>query len=354
MLIREIRPQEKDIYNKVVAHPLQSWEWGEFRTKTGVEVIRLGEFQGQALKSGIQITFHKLPNLPFAIGYSPRSHVPSQEMMTAIKQLAQQKKAVFVKLEPNIYQIAQPKTDHPTPPNPSSVVEQTKKYLFEQNCVFGKPLFTKYDFLLDLRLPQEQLKANMKQKTRYNVGVAQKKGVQVSIDNSPEAFQEYLRLTFEETTKRQKFYAHDREYHTNMWENMSKAGIAQLIKATYQDKTLVTWIVFIFNGVIYYPYGASSREHRNLMASNLVAWNAIQLGQQQGCSIFDMWGALGPNPDPKDPWIGFHKFKQGYGATLMEFAGTYDLVINSPQYQLYKIADKVRWALLKLKANLPF
>ncbi|MDP3941598.1 MAG: peptidoglycan bridge formation glycyltransferase FemA/FemB family protein [bacterium] len=62
-----------------------------------------------------------------------------------------------------------------------------------------------------------------------------------------------------------------------------------------------------------------------------------------------MWGALGPDPDPKDPWYGFHRFKQGFGPELAEFVGSYDLVINPLLYQVYKIADKARWFLLKMK-----
>jgi peptidoglycan pentaglycine glycine transferase (the first glycine) len=62
-----------------------------------------------------------------------------------------------------------------------------------------------------------------------------------------------------------------------------------------------------------------------------------------------MWGALSENPDPKDPWFGFHRFKQGYGPTLVEFVGSYDFVINPFMYQLFKIGNAARWLLLKFK-----
>ena len=70
-----------------------------------------------------------------------------------------------------------------------------------------------------------------------------------------------------------------------------------------------------------------------------------------GCKIFDMWGSLGPVPDTRDPWYGFHRFKEGYGAKLVEFVGSYDLVIKPTIYQLYKVADKLRWTLLKFKKS---
>jgi lipid II:glycine glycyltransferase (peptidoglycan interpeptide bridge formation enzyme) len=193
----------------------------------------------------------------------------------------------------------------------------------------------------------------MKQKTRYNVGLAQRKGVTVRVDDSQEGVEEYLRLTFEETTKRQKFYAHDKEYHRKMWKNMHKAGIAHLLRAEYQGETLATWVVFILNGVLYYPYGASSSKHRKVMASNLMMWEAIKFGQKMGCTSFDMWGSLGPNPDKNHSWIGFHRFKEGYGSVLVESAGTFDYVINQPMYKVYEIADKLRWGLLRLRAMLP-
>ena len=353
MLIREVRPEEKSLYNQVVTHPLQSWEWGDFRQETGVEVVRIGEFdQTGKILNGFQLTFHPIPKLPFTIGYMPRSVIPKPEVMGALKQLAQQKNAIFIKMEPNKFEPAPEKKD--TAPNPNSQNQKITQYLLDNGCFFGKPLFTQYSFVLDITKTEDQLSALMKQKTRYNTNLAYKKGVRIIQDNSSEAFEEYLHLTFNETTKRQKFYAHDRNYHLQMWKHMHKNGIAHLFKAVFQGQTLVTWIVFIFNNVLYYPYGASSSQHRNLMPSNLMMWEVIKFGRAHGCQYFDMWGALGPEPDPTNGWIGFHKFKQGYGATLMQFPGTFDLIVDPPKYKLYLIADNIRWKLLNLKSMLPF
>jgi lipid II:glycine glycyltransferase (peptidoglycan interpeptide bridge formation enzyme) len=143
-----------------------------------------------------------------------------------------------------------------------------------------------------------------------------------------------------------------------MWEtlktdnqNLEKLNklTAHLFTAEYEKKILTTWILFVFHDTLYYPYGASSSENRNVMASNLIMWEAIQFGKKIGLKKFDMWGALGPNPDPHDPWMGFHKFKEGYGATLTEFVGSYDLLINPSLYKIYKLADKLRWVYLRLK-----
>lgn len=80
-------------------------------------------------------------------------------------------------------------------------------------------------------------------------------------------------------------------------------------------------------------------------------WEAIKFGKKQGAKLFDLWGSLGPNPDIKDPWYGFHRFKQGFGAELQEFVGSYDLVINRTEYRLYEWAEKTRWVLLKILAK---
>ena len=82
-------------------------------------------------------------------------------------------------------------------------------------------------------------------------------------------------------------------------------------------------------------------------------WEAIRFGKNQGAKMFDMWGALGPNPNTHDSWYGFHRFKEGYGAKLVEFTGTYDLVLNPPLYPIYNLADKLRWTYLKLRSYIP-
>jgi len=68
-----------------------------------------------------------------------------------------------------------------------------------------------------------------------------------------------------------------------------------------------------------------------------------------GCKRFDFWGSLGPEPDKTDQWYGFHRFKEGYGGELVEFVGTWDLVVNPLLYSVYKIVDSLRWYILRLR-----
>ncbi|MBI2028987.1 peptidoglycan bridge formation glycyltransferase FemA/FemB family protein [Candidatus Gottesmanbacteria bacterium] len=108
-------------------------------------------------------------------------------------------------------------------------------------------------------------------------------------------------------------------------------------------------MVFLFNNILYYPYGGSSDNYRNLMPSNLMLYKACLWGKENGAKLFDLWGALGPNPDPTDPWIGFHRFKEGYGARHVEYIGSYDFVLNPILYSIYNIADNIRWKILRLR-----
>ena len=338
MIVRPILAKEKKQFNAAVHHPLQSWQWGEFRQETGRKVIRLGLFDNQKLKAGYQFTIHSLPKIPYSIIYFPKGPMPDKTMIKTLSKLGQEEKAILVKLEPNV--LANEKNSQP-------------EIWQSLNLQPGEPLFTKHTFHLDLTKSEDELLGAMKSKTRYNLRLSQRHGVEVIEDNSQEAFEIYLKL-MAETTKRQSFYAHDPDYHRKMWQALKPTGMVHLLVAKYKKKLLATWMLFSFNKILYYPYGWSTREHREVMASYAMMWQAIKFGKEQGCQLFDLWGTPGPNPSPKDPWFGFHRFKIGFGAQLVESVGTYDLIINPQLYPFYNLANNLRWKLLRLKAKLPF
>lgn len=333
-MVRLLTDADKTALDKVATHPLQTWAWGEFRRSGRVDVVRLGEFTDDKLTSSFQITFHHLPKVPFTFGYCPKSSLPSSEVLKAIKKEAVKHKALMVKFEPNV--LAQ------------SGDTAIRKLQSQFTLVKGRSLFTRFTFWLDLTQSEADLLTNMKSKTRYNTRLAEKKGVQIIEDSTLEGFEDYWKLT-KETTSRQGFYAHNRDYHLKMWQTLSgKGGMAHLLKAVYKGETLATWVLFILNGILYYPYGASSDKYREVMASNLMMWEAIKFGKKHDCKLFDMWGSTGPNPKANDPWLGFHRFKEGYGAQLVEFVGTYDLITNPALYWPYRLGESLRWKLLRL------
>ena len=336
----DITEKNRNEYNAVVTHPLQSYEWGEFREKTGVKVIRRGIEKNGKLIDGFSLTIHKVPRTNYNIGYLPKGNNPNKENLAEIKKIGLENNCIFIQLEPNIEKTRQSQiTNH------KSLIPS------------AHPLFTKYSFEIDLEKSEEELLKEFGSKTRYNIRLAEKKGVKVSIDDSEKSFEKYLELT-NETTKRQGFYAHTPDYHKKMWSILHQSPdtshqslTAHLLTANFENEILTTWVLFVFHDTLYYPYGASTQKHKNLMASNLIMWEAILFGKKLGLKKFDLWGSLGPDANEKDSWYGFHKFKMGYNPRHVEFVGSYDLIINTPMYEFYKVADKLRWGILKLKSR---
>lgn len=344
MLIRTVKDEEQLAYDQVVHHPLQSWGWGEFRKTTGLAIERIGFFEQGRLTRGLQVSFHPIPLLGKTAGYVPKGFTPDEDQLAALTKLGRQHNALFIKLEPDVSQPAGAATDS---------LATHRDFLTNHDCQLGRSLFTRYTFELDLTPDETTLFANLSSKTRYNVRLAQKKGVTIFENSSQEGLDTYLRI-LKTTTARQGFYAHSPDYFQKMWDQLGSSGMMRIFNAVYQDTVLVSWIVFVFDGIVYYPYGASVREHRDVMASNLMMWEVIRFGKNLGCQSLDMWGSLGPEPNPKDPWFGFHRFKQGYGGELREFIGTYDLVLDPALYSLFRIAETWRWRILRLKKKIGF
>lgn len=325
MDLRPITDKQKTQYNKLVDHVMQSWEWGEFRKEMGLSVLRYGLYEKSKLKTAFQITFHKVPFINKYVGYLPKGPFPDKNFAQALKKIAKDQNCILIKIEPNVI-----------PADAGIQLSNIAKDFINS----PKPLFSKHNFLLDLTQSEEELLKNMHPKTRYNIRVAEKHGVKVSERTDEKALDIYLDLFFE-TTKRQRFAGHNRHYHQTVWKILKDAGIAKLMIATYQGEPLTTWMLFIFKDTVYYTYGGSSIKHKEVMSNNLVCWETIKLGRKLKLKTFDMWGALGSNPNPKDPWIGFHNFKKGYGGRLVEYLGAFDLVTNWPIYLLFTFIDKL-------------
>ncbi|MDD5147600.1 MAG: peptidoglycan bridge formation glycyltransferase FemA/FemB family protein [Candidatus Daviesbacteria bacterium] len=343
MDLRPIGNKQKSQYNKLVTHVIQSWEWGEFRKSLQVPLLRYGIYHRNKLSKAFQLTLHKIPFTNQYVGYLPKGPQPDQEFAKTLKKIGEEQNCAFIKIEPdaiaNIHPVILSETKDINPELDSSLIAQNDSV--DTNFIKSpKPLFTKYNFIVDLTKSEEELLKNMHPKTRYNIKVAQKHRVRVEERRDDEAFEIYLKLYFE-TTQRQGYHGHNKDYHRKVWQTLENAGMARLLIATYNNQPLTAWMLLNFKDTLYYPYGGSSKIHPEVMANNLVAWEAIKLGKKMGLKKFDMWGALGPNANPKDPWHGFHKFKQGYGGQLTEYIGTYDLVFNWPVYWLFTAIDKL-------------
>src|SRR3990167_8237509 len=309
--------------NNGAKHPLQSRQWGEFRKAWRNEIV----WTNYGL-----LTLHKIPFTNYKVGMFIKGPKPTPKMLDDLKNIARKKKLIFIKMEPNIVK--------------NKVNNSVIQLLRNNGAVQGKTLFTPTTFWIDLSRPEDDILKSFSSKTRYNIRLAQKHGVVVKEDNSDKAFEKYLELTFE-TTKRQGFYAHTPDYHRLMWSHLHsspitehRSPIARLLVAKYKGEVITTWILFAYKDFLYYPYGASTDKYKEVMANNLMMWEAIKFGKKLGLTTFDLWG--------REEGKGFTKFKEGYNPEVVEFIGSWDLIINKPLYYLYKIAEKIRWFILRL------
>ena len=343
--IEEFEQKWDDIISDLPgAHFLQTREWGQIKTNGGwITIPAVWEDDtGNPFAAALILerSIKLLGFIPASILYVPRGPLvdwkKSIQWKTVIRDLAEyarKRGAIFIKIDPEclVGTGIPSQLDENNDFAGKNIIEELKKNgwkLSQDQIQYRNTVW------INLELTEDDWLARLKQKTRYNIRLAQKKGVEIVEDNSNEAFECYLALT-RETVKRQGFYAHSETYHRLMWQhlhtnfvNNKKKPVARLLTARFRKQIITTWILFQWKDMLYYPYGASTREHREVMPTYALFWEAIKFGQKMGCHTFDMWGTPGPNPSPRDPYLGFHRFKEGFGAELVEFLGTYDLVIN--------------------------
>ncbi len=332
-MIRELTDADREAYDAQTQHIMQSWAWGEFRKELGTHVVRQGEFVGRKMVRAWQFTIHRLPFLPYTVGYLPKGPLPDRQQLDALAHVGKQHHCLFIQLEPNVLEKDQEKLAG-LPLKPAA-----------------RPLFTKHNFLINLTQSEEELRAAMHSKTRYNMRLAQRKGVIVRIASDGAAFARHLNL-YLETAKRQRYFGHNRLYHEILWNTFKDSGLIHLVQAyvpactTHHNCLLASWMLIRWHDTMYYPYGGSSSWHKEYMGSTLVAWESILYAKRLGCTTLDLWGALGPNPDLDDSWYGFHRFKAGLGAQQVTYVGSYDCLLQPTVYRLFQQLNTLRWWLL--------
>jgi lipid II:glycine glycyltransferase (peptidoglycan interpeptide bridge formation enzyme) len=322
-------PADRGKWNAAANHPMQTWEWGEARASLGTQVVRIARAEEDLFTQVFQMTVHPIPHTPFGLGYLPRSAMPDDAMLAFLKEYATAHKLLFVKIEP----YCPPLSTAPDLLRPSP-----------------HPLFPSWSQTLDLIPTEDSLLKNMKPKTRYNIRLAEKKGVIVREENTEDGFSTFADLYFD-TCRRQRYFGHTRTYHHTIWKSL-KDTMAHILIARVGDDPVAAYELFYHNKTLYYPYGGTSEKHRNLMGANLIMWEAIRLGRKLGATSFDMWGSLPKEYPPDHPWTGFTRFKEGYGTTFAEFAGSYDLVAHPNLYSAYNLAYRLRETYLSIRKSL--
>lgn len=330
----EVDPEQ---YNKLAFHALQSWEWGEAKKELVVEVIRIGEFNKDILLYVYQLTLHPIPYTPYKIAYLPRSRFPSLAVFEFLKELGKKHRLIFIKIEPEeLYG-----TDF------EKKIEKSKYNIVRS----PHPLFGDWTIVVDLKKTDDEIMKNMKQKTRYNIKLAERKGVVIKEESNEKGLKKFMKLYFD-TCRRQKYFGHDENYHKVIWKHL-KNNIAHILIAYYNNEPLAAFELFKLNKTLYYPYGGTSTEHRNVMAANLLMWEAIKLGRKLGAEKFDMWNSLSPEHKGNQTWEGFTRFKEGYGGEHMHMAGGYDFIINPIAFKMFNIINKLRNFYLLIRSSLP-
>jgi len=344
MITRILTDKDQKKYNLLIKHPVQTWDWGDFQITQGHTIYRFGVFDdNDKMISAYSVSFHKIPKTKFSIGTILRGPKIDDQMIAQITEIAKKENAIFVKFEPNVV--------YKSFDNFGNETNSSSKPQFSHLKKSPKVAFYPFTYLINLNKTEDQLLESMHPKTRYNIRVANRHNVEVREQTDDKGFEIYLKLLFD-TTKRQGFYLHGQKYHRDLWKKLKNTGMVHIMLASYQNQVLSAFMIFEVGNQLFYPYGASLDINRQVMAPNLLMWEVIKLGQKLKCQTFDMWGCLGPRAKENENGYGFHRFKQGFGGQLVEYIGTYDLIINPLLYKAYNSVDKIRWRLLRFKASI--
>jgi lipid II:glycine glycyltransferase (peptidoglycan interpeptide bridge formation enzyme) len=196
--------------------------------------------------------------------------------------------------------------------------------------------------LLDLTKSEEDLLAAMHQKTRYNIRVAQKHGVNVRVGTEKD-LAAFIRLSHE-TAERDRFLHMSETYLRKTFEILSRAGMCRLRLAEFDGKLLAANMEILFGDTMTYLHGASSSESRNVMAPFILHWDAIMSAKAEGFKTYDFWGC---NPEDENAfdyrprWEGITRFKLGWGSERVSFVGTFDVPKQPMFYGLLRKFGRV-------------
>lgn len=203
---------------------------------------------------------------------------------------------------------------------------------------------------LSLSVSEDDLLAQMKQKTRYNIRLSQKKGVKVQFfdqinnieeKNILEKFHEIL----QETSERHGIRHHPIEYYQDMVQELVSAKKMDIGIATLQEEVLAIALFVKNEGVYTYLHGASTHRNKKYMASHAIQWAAIQRAKNEKYEFYDFFGIApvdGSSSKSQHPLMGVTRFKKGFGGNIIEFAGTFDLPFSRFWYTLYTLRKKIR------------
>lgn len=310
-------PDREHWNNFVVASSssiLQSYEWGEFKSQFGWQPMRIVLEDGDRIVAGISFLKRKIPLINHNLFYASRGPVVDfankdllHHLFSVIEAEAGRSLAISLKIDPE-------------------VLEEDQKALANLISLgFVKALKQiqpRATLVVDLDLDLERILASFEEKTRYNIRLAERKGVEVKEDKSEKGIDIFFKL-YQETARRDNFLIHPLIYYQKIREILFSAGLGTNFIAYYQGKPIAAVIIFNFGIKAWYMYGASSSEFRNVMPNHLLHWEVIKWAKSKGIKFYDLWG-IPVNPDAKHPLFGVYRFKKGFRGKLVKYIGAYD------------------------------
>ncbi|HOV93447.1 MAG TPA: peptidoglycan bridge formation glycyltransferase FemA/FemB family protein [Spirochaetales bacterium] len=347
---------------------MQSAFWAVFKSRTGwlsfeCEVTSAGEHSilyvlVRSLKA--HVCFCYVPHGPASVpsGFSPKEYLEAlgRAISDAIKGQVRSR-IIFVRFDlawecdtPMAVDLSQAlnvpernKASNSPVHNSDNTHNSNKK---KTNLTPGTPVQVPDTVVLPLEDEPEQLLASMKPKWRYNIRLAQKKGVEV-VREGAEALGAFQKL-YEETAKRDEIAIHEASYYKALFlvaaefRSQEKLPLDLSVwTAKYEGKPLAAIITLFFNKHATYLYGASSNQNRNLMPAYALQWNAILAAKEAGCVDYDFFG-IPPTDDPNHPMAGLYFFKTGFGGRVVHRIGAIDYPVAPVVYKCFRSAEGLR------------
>lgn len=312
-------------------HLLQSWAWGDFQQGLNHPIWRLrviddsGVPLSQLLVLKLQLGFGKF------VFYTPRevlvnSTAPIQHQREAmeltvnkLRELAKDESVILWRTDP-------PLTNADTT---ALSLYRTSGFIKSRRSVQPRA-----NWIVSLDAGLENLLTEMKPKTRYNIRLSEKHGVKVVASKDPADIRIFNQLN-SETANRDRFTPHSDGYYKKQLEVLGSTGTLELFIAYLGNTPLAAILVAYFGKHAFYLHGASSNQHREVMANHAIQWVAMQAAQSRGCTDYDMGGIDINNEHPS--WSGITRFKQGFGGRAVEYVGTLELPLNKIWHRIYKL-----------------
>jgi peptidoglycan pentaglycine glycine transferase (the first glycine) len=316
------------------AHFQQSWEWGELAPELDGEAIRLGATRGGELVGAVQVFAHRISKIGRSYLYAPRGPAlprPTLQvlgpLLDAARAIGLGRGALGIRLEPSAPECSAPWK------HALGALGMRPSY---------PPSQPRSSWVLDLAPEPDALLAGMKQKTRYNIRLALKKGVTVE-EAGPESLETFHRL-LRETAERDDFFVHPLSLYERMFGLFWKAGAFRLLLARHYGEVIAGMSLIRFGPTCWYLHGASSSRHRNVMAPYLLQWEAIQWAREQGCTLYDFRAVPDLLREDQDMY-GVYRFKAGFGGRQVTALHAYAAPYRPALFGLWQLYGAARFAL---------